>query len=408
MALYDTFQWVPGQAIESIGSFNYAMTGSERNMAAAAQQQAETADYVKASNVAMREARAQAETSKAKAETMLADFQTSNPELAQQMYETGVMDKVQESLSNISTNKLKHATNLISTVNEQNYPSVYKSINENDPELGSSLPTPEQLAQNPKKKEQLKFMSGMIFKTYADKVAEGMQTSVNDAAMRREIAGNASSERNSRNQIAAQRAMNVEDNTARSEDSRLDRESNERIWDKRGEVSRDVANIREVGRAATAKIKEAANKSGTGKAPKLTDYGPADKQFMFGSAVIDDLIAETDINPPKENLNAFKAKMWAAAQSEYSRQKNAFEGGKQATMPNSPPEIMTELAERYLTDPKAYETGSNLPFMKGNIDVQGGNTSGMNAKQKAIMNDPAFQNLAPAEQKLVLDNAGQQ
>lgn len=391
-------------AILKMGQANEANASAGRMNAAAAQQVAETQAYTADSAKQMRESKNQAAISAAQVETQQNEATKSvydqNPSLLPQMVTSGAYDQMTKHYTSMSDNQITAQQNTIGqalspdgTIDPTAYKAGYDKATAISPTLVDGLPTPDQVAQDPK-----------AMKTAAVVLAHGAlnQEQRFKAAEQEKVLANKSDVVDAISQARLQASAMM----ANAGINKAQIAANARV---------QAADIYSKARVQSAQIRNSGGKPETinqvmGAGNPLTtlvkgNYENTVQELQTAGITVDE-----------KSYQGVTAKLSAEALSEWNKQNQDYFAHKTNVPPSHPQEIYDNLLENLKTDPKAKDNINKGLFKdtwKGGAPLPSSGTAApaatsatapvMNERQSALSKDPAFSKLSQEEQQHLVD-----
>ena len=361
--LYDTFQWAPGEALQSIANYGSQEAQQTDTLAQAAQRQAETQAYTSQAAQQMRQAEYQANTEKARQESILTgtgnNFFTENPEFTKKYVQSGYAAKMEENLNSMNDAKFNLLQNTLgnswdpktNTVDKSSYRDNWNTLNSIDPETAKQYANPDELDDD------------QTYKGVTAQVAHIQQN-----AKQRFQYGMQGAKLENRLNLMDVKMEALKDIAANNNNTKViisgDTNATRRYgYDKRWDY--------------TNAIHDKSNLSGN--IPKVGDYGSIRDNVPMLTKTVSDFAQQNGLNIDDNNVQGIVSAVYPMAQSIYVKQAAQAQADKAAnkpySLPKSVPQIAQELAEQAITNPKQAETiktwwGGNKTNINANGDYQ--------------------------------------
>jgi len=363
MALYDQFQWAPGEGMAAVSETGLRQAQTENQFATAdntkvetAQKQAELDEYISETAKQMRESQRQAAIGKAQEEIAssesLKNFYANNPGMRDEqtaLKNHAEMMKLSKSISDDEadiehTSVAKWYDPVTGKVNTDVYLAERPNMIKSGAFKEDELPTGEDLINHPEALTTLASAGAYSFNTQEQKAAK---------AAAAELAKNKLKEQGQ--QDAQQMARLKAELKVKVDEGKLDRDSREKI-----QAGHDTAKLEAADKKAKAQI--------TGKAMKPDQFGNILDQRFEAGKTFDIMTDQLGLNIDEDTARLAKNKIWAAAMSEYATQAKMFEKGERTEHPAGPEDIASLMTQKAFANPKGYEQGIAV-LNTGKLDI---------------------------------------
>ncbi len=346
MAISDSFQWVPGQALTSIGDYSQSMANTDYLNSRTAQQVAETQDYISQSAKNAREAERSASISKNALDKYQTDsllnFYKNNEGLYQKSIKIGLDAKMASELSKQSDDQINYTANLMNqSINPKTgeisdlgtYESNRQKLASVNPEWAAGLPTADQIQADPtgNMAKQAALHINYTQENRAERIQRMQQATKDQEALKRigiEQAG------------ANQRLGQQEASSLALENARY-------------EHNKDLLGIKNQSAFDIAKLKtDRGNQTNT--IPKVGDFGSIRDNLPELLAGMSQYNDQYNLGLNKEQIQQIGSIVYPMAQSLYIKQAaQANEdkiAGRPYSMPKSVPEMARDLAVQSMSN----------------------------------------------------------
>jgi len=363
------------------------------------QKMAEYQEYISDTSKQLREARAQADISKANSDKLESDIITSHPDLVRQVYESGAYTKL---ASDMATRGADFNKTVVSVAGDgfkdaDDYKAKYAKLITMNPDLVQGWPTVDQVMKDPSMLPRANLMVAAAWHNdsqFLQKQAEATQEQ--NAAMAR-----------TKTTVAGQLQANREDIASKEREGSLNRANELEKTNLLIKGRIDTATIRADAQRDSATIR--ANKQ-KGKKTEIKEVMPGGLPFLMNSIKSD--LGTTTTNLNSASQAAFITDVADRAVNEWNQMNQMYFNGTISTPPDTPASI----ARRIMDDTLANNVdagGNYLGYKTGEYHRPAvPNDPGRQAKIDKLLSEssPAaqakFRALSPEQQEAVLKKQG--